>query len=274
MRFKNTANRIKRLLLVSSVLMILCSFVFMGASYAWFTDTDMVTNRVLVGKLNIDLLMYKERDGKIAYHSIDDGVGDIFMETDPQYAIFPLGDGRSNIWEPGKTEIVYLAVENKGDVELDYYFKLRLADFGLADSLEFVIIDDAKVDTFTSHSWSGFDGITTWEQLVALAESSDAHAHADLKSLLDSVTPESITYETVYDPAENLLRPNVPVNLIRVSNEANGHLPAHGDIDYFALAVHMKEDAGNDYQNKSIVFDVAVLGQQVYTTPDEGWFKN
>lgn len=233
---KHTANRIKRLLLVSAVLLILCSVVFMGASYAWFTDTDMQINRVLVGKLNIDLLMDKQENG--TYVSIDNTTGDILAED---ATIFSEYNGNGVRWEPGKTEIVYLAVENKGDVPLDYYFKLNvLEDTGLSGSLEYVIIDDAMAADLAS--------VTDWETLVALAESDTAkNAHGNVADVLEMVSAGSAEPPTI----------------------GTGFLDV-GETDYFALAVHMKEDAGNDYMGDSIVFDVAVLGQQQYITSDDG----
>ena len=255
MRFKHTANRIKKLLLISSLCLVLCSAVFMGASYAWFTDEEMAVNRVLVGKLNIDLLMDKTKDG--AYVSIDGGKGDIFSEA----------TGNGTRWEPGKTEIVYLAVENKGDVELDYYFKLRIADLGLADSLEYAIIDDAKAGDLAQ--------ATTWEELLAWQET--AVTTGDLKTLMD--TAQDDISVSIVDPETGAeVAKNAKLISLADGDNPNGRLD-EGELDYFALAVHMKEDAGNDYQNKGIVFDVAVLGQQVYgytgTGPaDADWLKN
>lgn len=244
MRFKHTANRIKKLLLISSLCLVLCSAVFMGASYAWFTDEEMAVNRVLVGKLNIDLLMDKQENG--TYVSIDGGTGDIFSEA----------TGNGTRWEPGKTEIVYLAVENKGDVELNYYFKLRLADFGLADSLEYAILDDVKAGD------SVITAVDEWEDILALNRSDPTRY---IVGDVGTLKVESTLNETVFDPVNVQ---NVPheVEIIDLSvngKDPNGHLD-EGELDYFALAVHMKEKAGNDYQNKGIVFDVAVLGQQVY----------
>ena len=257
MRFKHTANRIKKLLLISSLCLVLCSAVFMGASYAWFTDEEMAVNRVLVGKLNIDLLMDKAENG--AYESIDGGTGDIFSEA----------TGNGTRWEPGKTEIVYLAVENKGDVELDYYFKLRIADLGLADSLEYAIIDDAKAGDLAQ--------ATTWEELLALNNQWNMTT-GDLKTLMGTAKKD-IDVEFV-DPETGATETKQAKLIdLSVDGDPNGRLD-EGELDYFALAVHMKEDAGNAYQDKGIVFDVAVLGQQVYgyegqTGPaDADWIKN
>lgn len=244
MRFKNTANRIKKLLLISSLCLVLCSAVFMGASYAWFTDEEMAVNRVLVGKLNIDLLMDKQENG--IYESIDGSKGDIFSEE----------TGNGTRWEPGKTEIVYLAVENKGDVELNYYFKLRLADYGLADSLEYAILDGVKAGD------SVITAVDEWEDILALNQSDPAkYIVGDVGAL----QAETTLTEMVYNPVEGLYEGH-EVEIIDLSvdgKDPNGHLD-EGELDYFALVVHMKEEAGNDYQNKGIVFDVAVLGQQVY----------
>ncbi|HHV51518.1 MAG TPA: hypothetical protein GXX54_07440, partial [Clostridiales bacterium] len=93
-------NNTKRSLVINALSILLCLTMLLGTTFAWFTDTvASSTNRIIAGNLKIDLLM----DKGSGYVSIADGKGDIFNETD---------DG---LWEPGKTKVAYLAVQNKGN---------------------------------------------------------------------------------------------------------------------------------------------------------------
>ena len=142
----------KKALISSIIALILCFTMLMGATFAWFTDTVSSTgNRILAGNLEIDLVMYKEAEGK--YVSIAGGTGDIFSEA----------AGNGVRWEPGKTEIVYLGVRNTGNLALGYSLLLNTKDEGLVGSLEYAIIsgDDAE---------HGEIAVTDWDELLARSD--------------------------------------------------------------------------------------------------------
>ena len=136
----------KRALGSSIVALLLCFTMLMGATFAWFTDNVSSTgNRIQAGDLEVDLVMDKpdasgNYDG--VYDVISDGTnGDIFSEA----------TGNGVRWEPGKTEIVYLGVQNSGNLALKYNIVLNIVDNGLAGALEYAIIDGVtSADTYTS----------------------------------------------------------------------------------------------------------------------------
>ena len=141
---KNT----KRALLASVLSIALCCAMLIGTTFAWFTDSVTNTgNRIQAGNLEIDLLMDKQ-DGN-GYVSIAGGVGDIFNEA--QIA----QNSNETLWEPGKTQIVYLGVQNKGSLALKYNILLDVTDNGLAGALEYAVLDGAQA--------SDLDGVTDWE---------------------------------------------------------------------------------------------------------------
>ena len=93
-----SAKHTKKALLASVMSILLCCAMLIGTTFAWFTDSaSSGNNRLQAGKLDIALLMATDQ----GYENISNGTGNLFKDTK---------------WEPGKTEIVYLAVRNDGDL--------------------------------------------------------------------------------------------------------------------------------------------------------------
>ncbi|MBR5156626.1 MAG: leucine-rich repeat domain-containing protein [Clostridia bacterium] len=204
----------KRALLGSTISLVLCFAMLLGTTFAWFTDNaSSANNRIVAGNLDVDLLMDKAENG--TYVSIADGNdGNIFSET---------GNGAN--WEPGKTEIVYLAVKNNGSLALKYNILLDVVDEGLVGSLKYAILDGAKAEDLKN--------VDSWAEIESYA----SVQIGDVEVCTDKRVAE------------------------------NGRL-ADGATDYFALAVHMNEQAGNDYMNGNIKIDVNVSATQVEAEED------
>lgn len=214
----------KKSLIACGLSVLVCCALLVGTTFAWFTDS--VTNkgnRIEAGNLKVDLLMDKAEDGN--YTSIANGTGDIFSEE--------AGNGIN--WEPGKTEIVYLAVQNKGSLAINYNLLLDIIDGdpGLIGSLEYAVLDGKKAADVDANSW---------EELKAMegAQVGDIQA------------------------GQTVAAPNGTLDEI-VNGEEN-------ETDYFALAIHMKEDAGNEYQNGSITIDMTLIAKQA--TAEQDGFGN
>lgn len=202
MKIKST----KRALLMSGLALLLCMSMLVGSTFAWFTDSaTSANNKIVAGTLDVDLLKGTAAD---TYTSIADEDAAIFDDT--------------VIWEPGKTQIVYLAVANNGNLDLKYNIALNVIDGGLIGALEYAIVDGAKFGDITATSW------------------------AELKA--NAQTGEVAAGTTVAAP--------------------NGAIKANEDMEFFALAVHMKEEAGDMYQGKGITIDVTVLATQLASEND------
>ena len=217
----------KRALLSSAFAILMCVAMLIGSTFAWFTDSVTNTgNRIQAGNLEIDLLMDKQ-DGS-GYVSIADSKGDIFDEAEIAQ------NSNKTLWEPGKTQIVYLGVQNKGSLALKYNILLDVTDNGLAGALEYAVLDGAQADDLA--------GVTDWEALKAM----EGAQTGDIAAGRTTAAPNGCLDEIV-----------------------NG---TQDETDYFALAVHMKEDAGNEYQGKDITIDVTVVATQA--TAEEDGFGN
>ncbi len=215
----------KKALFMSMLSLLLCFTMLMGATFAWFTDTvTSKGNRIVAGKLKVDLVMDKpdvngDYDGN--YEIISDGTsGDIFSDAN---------GGQGFNWEPGKTEIVYLGVQNNGSLALKYNIILNVIDEGLIGSLEYAIIDGATAEAVKNA------GGNSWEAVKAKATTP-----VDLIKAGQTIAAQNgVLDEIAFDPTKL------------------------GETNYFALAVHMKEDAGNEYQEKGVKIDVTVVATQV-----------
>lgn len=220
-------KKIKRSLLASALSFVLCLALLIGTTFAWFTDSvTNVGNRISAGEFEIDFLMDKSQDGN--YTSIANGSGDIFGEKTVDYK-----DGRANgiNWEPGKTEIVFLAIQNKGSLALKYDIIFKIIDCGLADALEYAIIDGATAQSAAQ--------LSSWADIEALSGITIGRVEAGVKS-----TGQTVLDEIAYDST------------------------AKNQTKYFALAVHMREDAGNEFISKSTSIDVTVAASQVPAESD------
>jgi len=210
------AKNTKRALVSSILSLIVCVSMLIGSTFAWFTDSvTSGNNKIVAGTLEVDLLMADENGN---YDSIAGENAAIFGEGS-----LAQDNAQQTLWEPGKTQIVYLAVENKGNLDLKYNIALNVVDGGLIGSLEYAIVDGAQ--------YGALDTYTDWATLKANAQTGDVVAGT-----------------TVAAP--------------------NGAITVAEKTEYFALAVHMKEEADNKYQGKDITIDVTVLATQLASESD------
>ena len=191
----------KRALLTSALALLMCVSMLVGSTYAWFTDSvTSANNKIVAGKLDVQLLM----DTGSGYVDISDSTDPIFGEGS-----LAQDDNSETLWEPGKTQVAYLAIKNNGSLALKYKVALDVTNVSknLYKAMEYAIVPDAQ-----------YDSVTTWTDGSAV----------------------------------------VP-GIQTVSGEVSLGV---GDTHCFALAIHMDEDAGNEYQGGQVNFDMTVLATQ------------
>ena len=200
----------KTMLWAAALTAVLCLTLLVGATFAWFTATVVNSgNRIQAGTLSVDLLMDKAEDGN--YSSIKDGSGDIFSA------------GSDGLWEPGKTEIVYLAVKNAGSLAVDYQVILDVEDGGLAGALKYVVLEGATHEDAKA---------SNWDELVSAAGGGAAQMKDGQTVVLEGEKLAAVSEDTL-----------------------------NGGIAYFALAVHMSQ-SGNEYQGQYVDVDLHVAATQ------------
>ena len=99
-----TSSKATKLALSTSALAILMgAAMLIGATFAWFTDTaSTAVNKIQAGNLEIELEYSKDFTEWIKVNDTTK----LFEE--------------SALWEPGRTEVVYLRVKNAGNLALKY----------------------------------------------------------------------------------------------------------------------------------------------------------
>ena len=98
-----TSKSTKRALLTSALAILMCAAMLIGTTFAWFTDTaSTAVNKIQAGNLDIELEYSKDFTEWIKVNDTTK----LFEE--------------SALWEPGRTEVVYLRVKNAGNLALKY----------------------------------------------------------------------------------------------------------------------------------------------------------
>ncbi len=199
-----TNKSTKRALLTSFMALFLCFAMLLGTTFAWFTDSvTSAGNKIVAGTLDVQLLMDADVDG--TYDDISDSTSPIFGESS-----IAQNNNAETLWEPGKTQVAYLAIKNNGNLDLKYTVGLDVQNVSkdLYEVMEYAIVPDADANHKVT-SWTSGNSVEVGTQSVS----------GDV---------------------------SLPV----------------GATHYFALVIHMDEEAGNEYQGGEVNFDLTVLATQ------------
>lgn len=130
------SKNMKKTLLGSLAVLLLCFALLIGTTFAWFSDSvSSDTNTIIGGNL------------------------DVALEYSSDYATWNEVDEDTNVfatdvyWEPGYAEVVYLKVTNAGTLDLKYQLSVNVVDetagtnvndetFNLSDYIMVGQIDD------------------------------------------------------------------------------------------------------------------------------------
>ena len=212
----------KSALLLSFTSLLLCFAMLVGSTFAWFTDTATTgVNKIVAGKLDVELLMYNGTE----YANISKEPAPIFGSENSTVA---QNNNLNTLWEPGKTQVAYLAIKNEGNLDLKYQVALNVTNPAdgkdLYQVMQYAIAPDAKGT--------------------------------------DSVLPEWTTGKSVIPGAQTVSGTNT------TGADPAGVKLLHGETHYFALLVHMDGNAGNKYQNGKVEFDLTVYAAQLNSESD------
>ena len=98
----NNSKSTKRSLLMSALALVMCLSMFVGSTFAWFTDSVTSSNNIIKsGTLEVAMTYADKVDGP--YEDASKG------------AIFDY-----KLWEPGYTQVKYVKLENLGTLALQY----------------------------------------------------------------------------------------------------------------------------------------------------------
>lgn len=105
-------NWTKAALAFSSFLFVLWWALGTGATLAWFSDVDEVRNKFQIGLLDLKVSYWDEN---INDYTNLQGISEVFDDQ--------------ALYEPGYTQVVYLKIENHGDVDFNYKLAVTVEEF-------------------------------------------------------------------------------------------------------------------------------------------------
>ena len=138
-----TNSRSTKNALISSILVLaLCFSMLLGTTFAWFTDTAASNdNKVVSGTLDVELWQHTSATEK---KDISDSHDALFTD--------------SILWEPNRTEVVYLSIRNNGSLALKYKVAIdvtNVSEVDLTEVMEYDIIEDAQYGSVTAWADEG-----------------------------------------------------------------------------------------------------------------------
>lgn len=130
-----STNR-KRVLIVSTAIILLCMFIIVGMTWALFTDTQKVSNHLRAGDLSITLKRTEltkttlDTNGYLQTMPTDTTVVNFTNPTDAN--VFGLAtDDDGKVTEkivPGSKYVAKMEIENKSDVAFGYWIEIVCTD--------------------------------------------------------------------------------------------------------------------------------------------------
>ena len=161
----NNQKATKRALLTSVMALVMCVVMLVGTTFAWFTDTaSTAVNKIVAGNLDVELLMHNGEK----YVNISKEKEPIFGSDTSTVA---QNNNLNTLWEPGKTQVAYLAIENKGNLALKYKVALNVTNpvdgKDLYKVMQYAIVPDAKLDSAPVQGWTTGSNVTVGQQPVS-----------------------------------------------------------------------------------------------------------
>ena len=209
-------------LTLSICLLMIWALLGTGTTIAWFTDTSEVQkNTFFIGDLDL-----------VVSHKLEDGT---YEEIESNTKVFD----EEALYEPGYVQVVYLRVENKGDVPFEYKLSVDVNDVIVAQS---VLGNDIYLPNYLKYG------------------------------VLFGADEASLTRETVKVIAENEF-PGETMNFpLNVYSEKDNVVLQPGSERYIALIVRMPEEVGNAANYRGVIVPRVDLGITVKAS-QEGTLK-
>lgn len=219
----------KRALLMSALSLLMCISMFIGSTFAWFTDSVTSANNVIQsGTLDV-VLEYKTN------------WSDEWAPVNENTKLFK--DGA--LYEPGYTEVVYLRVSNAGSLALKYMLSFNIANEEGSTNVygeEFKLSDYLQIGSYVQDEYSsGFNYANTLMPIM-FGNRDEALKNVDLNTL-----------SSVY--TNPIIRDNAPL------------LPGEETAQVYALVLTMPETVGNEANTKvGVEAPYIELGIRLYAT--------
>lgn len=223
----NMSKTSKGALVISGVALLICFAMLLGTTWAWFTDeVTSAQNLIQSGELKIDLIHVTDAGEVSIKDKNEQGIKD--------YKVFDY-----DLWEPGYTQMETLKIVNEGNLALKYRLSVLAynADVNTIDGKDYKLADVIDVYLFPGEV---DEDQTTW---------------AEAKKNGKYVGTLSEMIADVDGAAYGILLPKAGTGAtdVELDPELKALLPISGTDDELVatLALHMREEAGNEYQKLS-----------------------
>ena len=191
----------KRALLGSVMAMVLCLAMLVGATFAWFTDTASTgVNKIQAGNLDVAL-----------EYSTDFETWNKVTDTTKLFE-------DSTVWEPGRTEVVYLRVKNAGTLALKYAVGMYNINEGRGKNVA-----------------GEFYYLSNYVKLGAVETTA---AYADREAAINAVNAEARTLKSIGSSAI-------------IGEDQMVMLAPEADAKTYALVLYMPTEVGNEANPKN-----------------------
>lgn len=267
-----TNNTTKRALISSAVALFLCFAMLIGTTFAWFTDeVSSEGNKIVAGTLDVQLFMHDAT-----------GAHEITNSSAPLFGPGALANENTaqTLWEPGKTQTVYLSIKNNGSLDLKYQVAIEVYDIekNLHEVMSYIITPDAQYESVTKAALDWENGVSVapgynvanandtallqgQEHFFALSVHMDELAgneyqngsiSFDIKVIAGQLASEEDSFDNQYDV--DAIYPNyggtVAVDRTQAAQEIVAYDPANGAK--VATALVPADAIADDAQNLSI----------------------
>ena len=267
-----TNNTTKRALISSAVALFLCFAMLLGTTFAWFTDeVSSEGNKIVAGTLDVQLFMHDAN-----------GRNEITDSSAPLFGPGSLANENTaeTLWEPGKTQTVYLSIKNNGTLDLKYQVAIEVYDVekNLHEVMSYIITPDAQYESVTKADLDWENGVSVVpgynvanaadtallqgeEHFFALSvhmdelagnEYQDGSITFDIKVIAGQLASEEDSFDNQYDV--DAIYPNyggtVAVDRTQAAQEIVAYDPATGVK--IATALVPADAIAEDAQNLSI----------------------
>ncbi len=213
----------KAALALSACLFVLWWALGTGATLAWFSDTDQVRNEFQIGLIDLEV-SYKN-------------------DIEPEYTTLQGATKAFNdeaLYEPGYTQVVYLRIENNGDVDFNYKIAVTVEGFDIGKSvlgndiylpnyLRYGVVfgqTEAEVQqlvkdrlTSKSHAPNEWGALGTWSKVSPYTFAADEEPHyAALIVYMPEEVGDAANYRGVPEP-------RVELGITVFAQQANAPMP-------------------------------------------------
>ncbi len=234
-------QRIRKALVSSTLALILCVSMFIGNTFAWFTDTASTSvNRIQAG--NLDIEVYYATPADLVDGKVPD---DAWKKISADESVFD----EDALWEPGYTQIVYFKLVNEGSLALKYQLRINI------------------VNEVLGKNKSGEDiQLSNYIQAYVVNSPDQNYLFATRDAALHPQGAPDKFSDTLYNAANLGIDTASNGKDTELSLSSEHVLVSKDDVFYATLVLWMPDTVGNEANHDGVHIPSIDLGINVYAT--------